>query len=79
MKARIVYTLMLLSTFSINALEEESKFEVEIINLEGQVLLHKSTIGNVLKMDVNDINSGIYVLRILSDNGIYNKKIILKG
>jgi hypothetical protein len=50
--------------------------KIEIYNSIGQ--LNDSKIIDFNKIDITDLASGIYMLKIFTDNGIMNKKIIKK-
>ena len=51
---------------------------LEIYNLKGQLLFSKSynSATNQLKIDVSNIPNGIYILKIISKEEIFNYKII---
>ncbi|MGK0235552.1 MAG: endoglucanase, partial [Psychroserpens sp.] len=67
------------NTISINSFEfSENEVPVEIYNLKGQLLFSKSynSATNQLKIDVSNIPNGIYILKIISKEEIFNYKII---
>ena len=49
---------------------------ISVYNVHGQLV--KSSILNTLEMDISDLNSGIYLMEILSENGIKSEKLIIK-
>tara|TARA_R110002126_G_scaffold291172_1_gene450691 strand:+ start:23767 stop:27027 length:3261 start_codon:yes stop_codon:yes gene_type:complete len=67
------------NTISINSFEfSENEIPVEIYNLKGQLLFSKSynSATNQLKIDVSNMPNGIYILKIISKEEIFNYKII---
>ncbi len=67
------------NTININSVEfYESETPVEIYDLKGQLLFSKSyrSTTNQLKIDVSNIPNGIYILKIVSKEEIFNYKII---
>ena len=67
------------NTININSVDfYENETPVEIYDLRGQLLFSKSFLGtsNQLKIDVSNIPSGIYILKIISKEKIFNYKII---
>ena len=52
--------------------------EVEIHNSLGQVVLRKEGSQNIETLDVSILESGVYVVRIKTQRGFANKKLIIK-
>ena len=50
--------------------------KIELVNLIGQV--SKSVISDFKILDVSDLSVGIYIMRIYTENGVLNEKIIKK-
>jgi Secretion system C-terminal sorting domain/Bacterial Ig domain len=48
--------------------------QYEIINLAGQTLKAGSATGRTAQINVQDLNSGIYVVRVISETGVATKK-----
>jgi hypothetical protein len=59
------------------SLAKQSKFDVEIMNLEGRILLRKTANDNRLQIDISHIHAGVYIVRVITDAKIYNQKIDL--
>lgn len=61
--------------------ERPSSYSAHILNLDGQLLMTKSTNNNSTKSVVNmaSFPSGIYILVVLSDEGqiVYRMKIMI--
>jgi len=56
-------------------MEQSTKKEVEIFNNLGQLVIAKNTYNQVL--DINNLNNGIYWIRLISDNKIFHSKFIV--
>jgi hypothetical protein len=54
----------------------EEKATLEIINLQGQIVDSKSLTEKVNNLDISNITSGVYTLRIKTDRGIAMRKLI---
>jgi hypothetical protein len=52
--------------------------EIEIHNSLGQVVLKKEGSQNIETLDVSNLQSGVYVVRIKTQRGFANKKLIIK-
>jgi hypothetical protein len=65
------------STLSVSS-ERQANFDVEIINPTGRVLLRNTSSGNSLQMDISRLDTGVYIVRMYSENRIYSQKIIIK-
>jgi hypothetical protein len=65
------------NTLSVSS-EKQANFDVEIINPTGRVLLRNTSSGNSLQMDISRLDTGVYIVRIYSENRIYSQKIIIK-
>jgi hypothetical protein len=52
--------------------------EIEIHNSLGQVVLRKEGSQNIETLDVSILESGVYVVRIKTQRGFANKKLIIK-
>ena len=50
--------------------------KVEVINAYGQVVFAKEAKGNFLQIDMSNCAVGIYMLRVVTDNGIMTQQII---
>jgi polyhydroxybutyrate depolymerase len=51
-------------------------YQAQIIDLQGKVIQKRSIIESNITLDVADLPTGIYVLRISSDKGQINKKFV---
>ncbi|MCQ2272938.1 MAG: thiol protease/hemagglutinin PrtT [Bacteroidales bacterium] len=59
----------------INATENEIN-EVLIYDIFGKEILHQNINNNNFDMDLSNYNSGTYILRIVTDNGVEIKKVV---
>ena len=50
--------------------------KVEIIDSQGRVVLVKNFSGSALRVDVSNMNPGIYILRILDGSRVYSHKFV---
>ena len=52
---------------------------VEVITLEGKLLMRKDLIkSSINELSIRDHSPGLYLIRIITDEGIYHRKIILE-
>ena len=51
---------------------------VEIINLQGQVILRRNISSSIAKLNLDYISSGIYYAKVFTSKGTYLKKLILQ-
>jgi hypothetical protein len=53
---------------------------VELLNINGNVVRSFEVLGEEVKANTDDISAGIYLLRVIADNGnvIYTQKLIKK-
>ena len=63
------------STLNIGGLNSFTNLDVKIVNIQGQVVRE---IANSLEINVSDIESGIYFIKIDCDGQQYLKKIVIK-
>ncbi len=68
----LVYPNPFTNTLNINL--EENSLPYSIISLEGQIL--QTGIYENKQIDMSELNSGIYIIQIETENGIYQQKII---
>ncbi len=60
-------------------MQEEAYFHVDIINLEGQVLLAKQSSGiQVMQLDLSPLSAGIYLVRIQSEHSIQVARVVVE-
>lgn len=52
--------------------------EFSLINIAGQSILQKSQISDFNRIDVSNLNIGIYILRLKTDHQSFSQKIIIK-
>ena len=52
-------------------------FTIDLININGKTLMSLRT-RNFAEIDCSNINPGIYILRIVSNEEIYQRKVIIK-
>jgi hypothetical protein len=54
--------------------------ELTLIDIKGSTVYSKKLAPNrpVLSMDVSDLSSGLYVLKVVSNNRAFTQKIILR-
>lgn len=63
------------STVTIDGLNGFANLEVEIVNLQGQVVMR---IDNSLEINVEDVEAGIYFIKMNCDGQQYLQKIVIK-
>jgi len=57
-------------------MEGQPVIEVQVFDLFGKMLSHQSVSGNEFSVDLTDYTSGIYLLRLISSEGVETVKII---
>ena len=70
-----VYPNPAYSTVAINGLNDFANLEVQVVNLQGQVVM---SVVNSLEINVSDIEAGIYFIKINCDGQQYLQKIVIK-
>lgn len=56
--------------------ETQPILEMQVFDLFGRMLLHESMVKKEFSIDLSGYNSGIYMLRLVTNNGIKTSKII---
>ena len=56
--------------------ESEPVLELQVFDLFGRMLLHESRVEKEFSIDLSGYNAGIYMLRLVTNNGIKTSKII---
>jgi len=59
-------------------IEGQNMRKIEVLNAFGQVILSEEIETEFLQIDLNNRASGIYMLRVTTDDGIMNKQLIKK-
>lgn len=62
----------------VNIKSEATIKQIVLVNALGQQVLYKTTNAKELKLDVQNLASGVYVANILTEKGIVSKKILVK-
>ena len=60
--------------------ESNRAFKVQLLNLMGQEILNGEVTRNVYNLDVRDLPSNVYIIRITSEDGaqVINKKLVIQ-
>jgi hypothetical protein len=56
----------------------EQSISVSIMNTEGRVLNYVSGINSEYRLDISNYSEGLYLVRIITDNNIFTKKVLVK-
>jgi polyhydroxybutyrate depolymerase len=56
--------------------DEQAEYQVQIIDLQGKMMLKSNIIGSQKTLDVADLPNGIYVIRVSSEKGQINQKFV---
>lgn len=59
-------------------LANNSAAQVELINLVGQTVLSQNASTGTVKLDVSNLNQGVYMVRVSQNNRVYTSKLIVK-
>ena len=59
-----------------NNLKSTVNSEIEILSLDGKVLLKNKLIGNLLKIDIDDLPQGIFLIKSKIEGKVFQKKFI---
>jgi len=63
----------------INIVNANSQIErVEIIDIQGRIMIIQSIGGNQANINISNLNSGIYIIKIYTNSGLKVDKIIKK-
>ena len=49
----------------------------QVFNLQGQLLKEVSIKSDLVDMQLKDLESGVYIIRVESESGIYSNRIML--
>lgn len=71
----VVYPNPASATVTIGGIDSFANLNVKVVNLQGQVV---TEIDNSLEINVSDVESGIYFIKIDCDGQQYLKKIVIK-
>jgi hypothetical protein len=58
--------------------ELESNSEIQIYNLLGMEVIKNKTVHSEYEMDLQSLQSGVYVITVKSENSTFSKKIIIE-
>ena len=56
----------------------ENLYNIKIMDVSGRVFIQLEMISNIEKIDLNILNTGVYVMLLSNENGTFTKKIIKK-
>jgi hypothetical protein len=63
----------------IESSELVQKFNLEIYNLTGQLVMNRTFQStSYVDLDISGLTNGIYVLKVTTDKGIYNSRVIVQ-
>lgn len=65
-------------TETLNVKADSKINKIQIVNLSGQVVLENEVMTNETRINTSDLNSGLYLLNIISDKGIVTRKVSVK-
>ena len=51
---------------------------ISLFDISGKLIFNKSTSKSTFKLNIENFNSGLYILRIVDDFGVVNRKLIFK-
>lgn len=57
---------------------QSDKVKLELVNMSGQVLKSNYATGENTSFSISDVPSGTYVIRVSSDMGVVNRRVILR-
>jgi len=49
---------------------------ISLVDLSGKVIFEEATNNSVIRLDIEEFNSGIYILKIVNRFGVFNRKLI---
>jgi hypothetical protein len=59
-------------------LDETGTAQVQLFNLVGQLVYSENTNNSSISVDVNNYNSGVYMLKIVQNGKVYTSKVIVR-
>ena len=51
---------------------------ISLFDISGKLIFNKSTSKSTFRLNIENFNSGLYILRIVDDFGVVNRKLIFK-
>jgi len=52
--------------------------QVQLLNITGQVVINQQTDGKIITLNTSPLKSGVYFMKVTTDNGSYEKKIVIQ-
>lgn len=65
-------------TNSFITVSTDNLYNINIMDISGRILIKLDMINNIEKIDLNILNTGVYIMQLSNENGIFTKKIIKK-
>lgn len=65
-------------TDMLNVKADSKISKVQIVNLSGQVVLETEVMSNETRINTSNLNSGLYLLNIISDKGMVTRKVSIR-
>jgi len=59
-------------------IEAPQKSQIEILNIQGQLIKSIATNNNKTIVDISALAKGIYMVKVQSENGVVNKKLVVQ-
>ena len=60
------------------SIEAEGMMEVSVYNTLGQCVLQQNVADEQVVLDLHDVASGLYLLRVMTDEGIFSKRVAVE-
>ena len=65
-------------TKGVVSIEAEGMMEVSVYNTLGQCVLQQNVADEQVVLDLHDVASGLYLLRVMTDEGIFSKRVAVE-
>lgn len=65
--------------FKINGLENEQNYNIEIVNINGQLVKKYARVSNNMSLDISNLQNGVYFLKASNSENSFTKKLVISS
>ncbi|MBL0050405.1 MAG: T9SS type A sorting domain-containing protein [Bacteroidetes bacterium] len=66
------------NVFMINFSDKTEAVNIDVLDLNGRLVMHSTTNENSTHIDLNNLNIGMYIVRCYSNNYLFTGKILVE-
>ena len=59
-------------------LDDDSQAQVQLFNLVGQVVYNAQTNNQIVNVNISNLNSGVYMLKVTQNGRVYTSKVLVQ-